>query len=120
MSYHSSRLEEMCAAKRRQKIVKRHDIRQIRDFNRGSNAPQPLPVEEIVGADSQVEHVARLDAIGIVVVISWLGKGPYPPCGSVISLEVTVPLVPSGLVQFVIGLAAVAYVPLHAKPIDTS
>src|ERR1017187_9952361 len=40
------------SAKRRQKIVKRHDIRQIRDFHGGSNASRPFPVEEIVGADN--------------------------------------------------------------------
>src|ERR1022692_4493837 len=69
---------------------------------------------------ARLNTLRGLTRSGLWSSFSCLGKGPYPPCSRVVSLEVTVPLVPSGLVQFVIGLAAVAYVPLHAKPIDRS
>ena len=33
---------------------------------------------------------------GLWSSFSWLGNGPYPPCGSVISFEVTTPCLPPG------------------------
>src|ERR1039458_6755090 len=48
---------------------------------------------------ARLNTLRGLTRSGLWSSFSWLGKGPYPPCGSVISLDVTVPLVPSGLVQ---------------------
>ena len=67
-------------------------------------------------ADAKVENIARLHAIGIVIVVLLARERSVPPCGSVISFDVTLPMVPSELVQSVSGLATVANTPLQAKP----
>ncbi len=57
--------------------------------------------------------------LGLWSSFCWLGKLPYPPCGSTRSFDVTRPCLPPAPTQSESGFATVANTPLHAKPIDT-
>ena len=53
----------MCSAERRQEIVERHLIHQICDVNRCRESLAFFGMEQIVSAQTEVEYVARSDAI---------------------------------------------------------
>src|SRR4051794_32346438 len=67
----------MRSAKRRQEIIKRNFVRQILHLQRGSNTTRTLPVEQVIGANADVEEVPRFHSIWIVIRIfcSRLWKG---------------------------------------------
>ena len=76
-------------------------------------------MEQIVRADAQIEHVARLHAIGIVVVVLLAREVIVAALGQREQLRGDLALPPPALTQSVIGLATVANTPLQAKPIET-
>src|SRR5471030_2841890 len=71
--YHGSRLQEMGSAERRQEVVQGHFVGQVGDVYGRGQLLVLFRVEQVIGADAQVENVARLHAIGIVVVVLLAG-----------------------------------------------
>jgi len=119
VSNYAARLQEVRAAKRRQEVVERHLVHQVGDVHRSRDALVAFLVEQVVGADAEVERVARFFRSGLWSSFSWLSKLSYPPCGSTSSFEVTLPMAPLGPTQSEIGLSTVANTPLQAKPMVT-
>ena len=76
MSDYRPRCKEMGAAEGRQKIIKRNFVGQVFNIDRSSEPGLALPVCEIVRADTEVEKIARLYAVRIVVVILLAWKWP--------------------------------------------
>src|ERR1035437_9761305 len=68
-----SRLQEMRAAEGRQKVIQRDLVGQVGDLERSGELFVLLRVQQVVAAESQVEDVARLHAVGIVVVVLLAG-----------------------------------------------
>ena len=69
MSHERSRLQEVRAAERGKEVVESHDVGQVVDSKRGGDARHSFPMREVVAADAEVKDVARLHAIGVVIVI---------------------------------------------------
>ena len=63
----------MCSAERRQEIVERHLVHQICDVNRSRESLAFFRMEQIVSAQTEVEYVARSDAIWVVIVVFSAG-----------------------------------------------
>src|ERR1019366_1510638 len=57
----------------RQEVVQRDLVGQVGDFKRAGELFVLLRVEQVVAADTQIEDVPRLHAIGIVVVVLLAG-----------------------------------------------
>ena len=72
-SHNSSRLQKMCSAERRQEIVERYLVHQICDVNRCRESLAFFRMEQIVSAQTEVEYVARSDAIRVVIVVFSAG-----------------------------------------------
>ena len=68
-AYESSRLQEVRSTEGGQEVIQRDLVSQVFDLQGGDNALLAFRVHEIVGADAEVKDIARLHAIGIVVVI---------------------------------------------------
>src|SRR5665213_556783 len=69
LRHHGPGLQEVCLAEGRKKIVQRGDIGKICDFDRRRIAPLPFPVQQVVGADAEIQYVPRLHPVWIVIVI---------------------------------------------------
>ena len=51
------------------KVVKRCHAGNVNDLDRCRNAALPFAVQKIIGADAEIENIARFDARGIVIVV---------------------------------------------------
>ena len=58
----------MRSAERRKKAVKGYLVGQIRDLKRCSDLLALFRMQQIIRADAEIEHVAWLDAIGVMIV----------------------------------------------------
>src|ERR1700730_18672465 len=59
----------MRPTERRQEVVQRYFVGKVRDLDGGCVPPRSFPVKEVIRADAEIEKMARLYTIGIVVVI---------------------------------------------------
>ena len=66
---HGSRLQEVRAAEGGEEVVQRHLVGQVRDVHRRGDAGVTFGVQQVVGAEPEIEDVARLDAGRVVVVV---------------------------------------------------
>ena len=73
----------MRSAKGGKEVVQSHDVGQVRDLHRCLEASRALGMQQIIRADPDAEHMPRLHAVGVVVVVllarnsivAALGKG---------------------------------------------
>ena len=59
----------MCTAESGEEVVECHRIGQVVDGNGGSDLLTMFGVEQVVGADSEIEQVPGLHAIRVVVIV---------------------------------------------------
>lgn len=59
----------MSTAEGREKIVKRHLVKQVGDFQRRRKVLPLFRVKQIVAADPDIEHIPGLDAVRVVIVV---------------------------------------------------
>ena len=77
-SHEASRLQKVRAAERGKEVVESHLVGQVVDGKGGSEARRSLPMSEVVAANAEVDDIARLHAIGIVIVIFLAGERSIP------------------------------------------
>src|ERR1051326_2267318 len=64
-----ARRYKMRSAERRQEIVQRDLIRQVRNREARGDVVRGFRTKQIVRSDSEVEQIARLNTVGIVIVV---------------------------------------------------
>ncbi len=69
MRHHRPGLHEVGAAEGGKEIVQRQLVRQILDRDRSGDARTLFRMEEVVAPETEIEEAARLDAVGIVIII---------------------------------------------------
>ena len=65
--------DEVRPAKSRQEIVKGGLIGEVLDCDGGGESPPSFRMQQVFGADAQIEEVAWLDAIRIVIIVFLTG-----------------------------------------------
>src|ERR1019366_284359 len=63
------RLEEVRAAERREEVVEGDLVRQVGDLEAGGDLLPLLRMEQVIGAETEVEDMTRLHPVRIVIVI---------------------------------------------------
>src|SRR5207302_1419373 len=72
-SHHRPRLQEMRAAERRQEIIQRNLIGKIGDLERCRDSLASLGMDQVIRTDAQIQYMAWLHAVGIVVIVLLAG-----------------------------------------------